>query len=474
MTADRPTVLIVGGDADGELAADLRGRDWEVVLAPDGEAALQALDARPFDGVVTELEAPGVDGMEVLRRARGHHADLGVVIVADAVPAERVVAALRAGAADVLTRPIHGDHLAAVLERALAHQRQARRLAEVEERLDERFGFERLAGRSGAIARVRDQIRHVAALRATVLIEGKAGTGKGLVARIIHQRGPRRAEPFVALSCRHLREADLSNEDGPSGSRTRGWIEQTNRGTLNLEDVESLSRPLQEWLLRFIQSRELEPGGGRGALRVDARLIVSTERDLEAEVHAGRFREDLYLKLSAVRIAIPPLRERPEDLAPLVQAILAEVQREHGRRVKGLTRGAFERLARHEWPGNVRELQILLERMVVLAAEEKRGTPVRLLGIADLPPHLRDADGPDESLRITVGMTAAEVERRLIEATMREAGHDKPRAAAMLGIGLRTLYRKLLTFGIRGGPAGPREARTSSRVRAKPGRRRRR
>jgi len=479
MTGTRPSVLIAGREADGtgDLAAALRERGWDVVWARDGEGAFHALDERDFDAVVTELEAPHLDGMAVLRHARGHHPEVCAVGVADAAPSERVVAALRAGAADVLARPIHLDRLAAVLERGLAQRRLAERLAQVEEQLDERFGVERLAGRSRAIARVTDQIRHVAASRATVLIEGEPGTGKGLVARLIHQHGPRRGERFVWASCAALApglaEGELFGEEGPPGAGRRGRLELADRGTLFLEEMEALPPAVQVRLLRFLQDREFERSGGRETLRVDARLIVSTTRDLAAEVRAGRFREDLFVRLSAVRIAIPPLRERPEDVAPLVQELLAELQREGGRRVKGVTRGVLERLTRHDWPGNVRELLNVLESMVIFGATARGRSPRRPLDLADLPPAWREADDPHERLRLSVGMTSAEVERRLIEATMRHVGYDKPQAAAMLGIGLRTLYRKLEAFGLRAAPA-PRRAAPAGRVRAKPARRRRR
>ena len=465
------SVLIVGRDPDGALAA-LRGRGWETATARDVEGAFSAIDVRPFDAVVTELDAPRLDGMAVLRRALERDPEAWVVIVADAPSVERVVAGLKAGAADVMVRPVHPDRLAAVLDRGLAHRRLARRLEQVEERLDQRFDIGSLAGRSRGMARVRDQIRHVAASRATVLIEGEPGTGKGVLARVIHQRGPRRAEPFVWASCAalapELAEAELFGEEGGGGNRVRGRIELADRGTLYLEQIDALAPPLQVRLLRFLLDRGVERGAGREALRVDARLIVSTSRDLAEEVRAGRFREDLYLKLSAVRIEIPPLRQRLDDLPLLAQALLAELQREHGRRVKGLTRGALERLARHDWPGNVRELLNVLESMVVFGADSRRG--IRLLGVADLPPAWREADDAGEELRISVGMTAAEAERRLIEATMRHARQDKPRAAAMLGIGLRTLYRKLEAFGMRQEPAGS-VRRTRARVRTKPRRR---
>jgi DNA-binding NtrC family response regulator len=477
MTDERPAVLLVGRQADGAggVAAALRERGWDVVLADDAGAALEALDARAFDGVVTALESGAVDGMAVLRRSRERHPDAWVVMVADAVPGGRVVEALRAGAADVVSRP-DPEQIAAVLERGLAHQRMARRLAHMEEHLDERFGIDRLAGRSRAIARVTDQIRQVAASRGTVLIEGEPGTGKGLVARIIHQRGPRRAARFVWASCAaltpELAAAELFGEEGPGLDRP-GRVELADRGTLLLEEIDALPAAGQVRLLRFLQDRTFERVGSRETRRSDARLIVSSPRDLAGEVRAGRFREDLFVRLSAVRIAIPPLRERPEDLAPLVTALLGDLAREHGRGAARVTPGVMERFARHDWPGNARELRNVLEAMVVFGGGSGRGARRRPLDVGDLPPAWRDAIDPQETLRIPVGTSLAEVERRLIEATMRHARQDKPRAAAMLGMGLRTLYRKLDALGMRGRePAG--RGREQARRGPKPGGRRRR
>jgi DNA-binding NtrC family response regulator len=314
-------------------------------------------------------------------------------------------------------------------------------------RRDDRRGFERLIGHSRAIARVIEQARHVATTRATVLIEGEPGTGKGLVARAIHEDGPRRDAPFVRVRLGSLAaagvEGELFGSEGEADRAPRGRFESAGGGTLYLDEIGEAPPAVQIKLLRAIQERGFERAGGTEMLKSDVRLIAGTQRDLSADVEAGRFREELYFRLGGVRVRMPPLRERPEDIPLLVESFLREFNHEHARRVTGITRGALDRLAAHAWPGNVRELENVVEGMVVLA----RGR--RALDLSDLPEPLREAATAAPRLELTVGMTVEEAERQLIAATLRHTGHDKQRAAAMLGIGLRTLYRKIKQHDIR-------------------------
>jgi DNA-binding NtrC family response regulator len=354
---------------------------------------------------------------------------------------------MRQGAADFQVRPLNLDKPLAVLRHGLERQALAARAAEMEARLDERLGYDALSGRSRGIQRVLEQVRHIAPTRATVLIEGEPGAGKGLLAQAIHQNSPRRGERFVWVSCGALAadavEGELFGlEPGASaGAAAAGRFEQAEGGTLFLDEVGALPPAVQVRLLRVLQDRSFERAGGSGTFRTDVRLIASTSRDLGAEVRAGRFREDLHERLGVVRVQMPPLRERREDIPLLVEAFLREFGREHGRRVTGVTRGALDRLMRHAWPGNVRELRNTIEGMVVFA--EGR----RPLDVSDLPAALREGERAGEKLEFAVGITVGEAERRLIAATLRHTGFDKPRAAAMLGIGLRTLYRKLKESG---------------------------
>jgi DNA-binding NtrC family response regulator len=321
-------------------------------------------------------------------------------------------------------------------------------MAAMERRLEERFGLERLTGGSQAIRRVLEQVRHVAPTRAAVLIEGEDGTGKGLVARSIHQNSSRKHEPFVWLDCGSLDpdliEAELfgtalSPAGEPGGSE--GRLEIADGGTLFLDRVSELPAAVQVRLLRAIQERAFERVGGRETLRADVRFLSASNRDLAGEVRRERFREDLYDRLSVAHIVMPPLRERRADIPFLVDEFIRELSRRHRRRIKGITRGALERLQAHDWRGNVRELKLTIEGMIVFAEGH------RTLEFSDLPEPLRQAS-PGGALDVRVGMTVDEAERKLVVATLRAAGNDKPRAARMRGIGLRTLYRKIQTYGL--------------------------
>jgi two-component system, NtrC family, response regulator HydG len=303
-----------------------------------------------------------------------------------------------------------------------------------------RAGLARLVGRSPAMARLLEQIRHLGSTTGPVLVTGEHGTGRGLVAEVLHEQGAR-SGPFVRVSGAGAADAlggELFGVAAAAGQPARpGAIEAAAGGTLFLDEVGALPPALQSGLLRLVRDRAFEPAGGGPTRIADVRVIASSTRDLAAEAAAGRFRPDLYERLAVVRLALPPLRERPEDIPLLAATLVRELDRAHGRRITGLTRGVLDRLGRHRWPGNVRELRDVLESMVAFADGR------RPLDLDDLPRALREPRGAGEKIELAVGTTVAEAERQLIEATMRHTGGDKRRAAAMLGIGLRTLYRKL-------------------------------
>ena len=296
--------------------------------------------------------------------------------------------------------------------------------------------------------RVREQILRVSASRGPVLIEGEAGTGKSLAAQALHHHGPASDQALVGVSFELLpapqAEARLFGTESEDGAEPRpGTLEQAEGGTMVLDEVGEASPSIQVRLLRLLQDREFERIGGRTTLRSQARLVATTARDLSLDAEAGRFRADLQRRLSALRLSLPPLRERTEDIPSLVEMFVGDAMAVRGRRITGTTPGLIDALARHSWPGNVRELRGVVEGMV--AAVERR----RALDVSDLPPALRRGGGKAEALNVTVGMTVEEVERSLIRATLRHTGGDKTRAAAMLGIGLRTLYRRIRTLGLR-------------------------
>jgi len=452
MQKTKPVVLVVDRESEAtrNLVAFLSQNELEVQWTRDGESAFNVLDDGAVDCLVAELKVHRIDGLALLQHARDRNPELCAVLITEGAGVEMAVEAMRRGAYDFQVKPLNFGKLLAVLRRGLSHQTLAARVAEMEGQLDERFGFESLTGHSRSIARVTEQLRHIAPTRATVLIEGETGTGKGVVAQAIHQNSPRKGERFVWVNVGALAEGVVESElfghergafTGASALR-RGRFEIADGGTLFLDEIGEAPPAVQVKLLRAIQDRTFERVGGTETLKSDVRLIAATNRDLSAEVKSGRFREDLYYRLSVVKVHVPPLRERREDLPLLVESFLREFNREHGRRVTGITRGVLERLTAYSWPGNVRELKNAIEGMVVFA--EGR----RPLDLSDLPEWLREVETRSPRLELAVGMTVEEAERQLIAATLQETGQDKPRAAAMLGIGLRTLYRKIKQYGI--------------------------
>jgi DNA-binding NtrC family response regulator len=429
------------------LAARLRARGNEVVIARDAEGAINALARAPFDALVCALGAPPLDGLAVLAAARARRPGVCAVLVAAPPVLERAVEAMRLGAWDVLARPAGADDVLASLHRGLEHASRAARADHRDEGRERRVGPLALTGGSRAIRRALEQVQHVAPTRAPVLIEGEEGTGRSVVARMLHSGSARADGPFVWADCspqpEGVLEAELCGLEPFGGPERPGRIELAEGGTLVLHEVEHLPARAQVVILRLLQDRTVERVGGAHSRRVDVRVLATTSRDLGEAARAGAFRGDLVDALALVRIALPPLRERREDIPLLVEQLVGEVAREHGRRRRRLTRGVVDRLVAHDWPGNVAELKRVLEGVIVTA--RGRGP----IDVSALPTRLRDTSPAHDAPHIEVGMTLAESERALVEATMRQTGGDKPLAAEMLGIGLRTLYRMLDRHGLR-------------------------
>ncbi|MEO5987698.1 MAG: sigma-54 dependent transcriptional regulator [Candidatus Eisenbacteria bacterium] len=443
MPRHRPRILVVDRESEAarQLVAFLHEHDFDVTWMLDAESAHNAITDTSPDCLVCEIRTRHIDGLGVLARAKERNPELCAVMITEGADVAVAVEAMRRGAYDFQAKPLNRDKLLATLRLGLQHQRLAARVARMQDALDTRFGLESLTGNSRAIQRVRDQIRRIAPTRATVLIEGEHGAGKGVVARAIHQNSTRRLGPFVAVSCTgpstEFLEQELFGLARGSTVRRQGRIEQAEGGTLFLDDIGDASPSVQLRMLRMLQDRAFDRVGGTQSAKVDVRLVVASSRDLGEDVRHQRFREDLFHTLSVVRILVPALRERHEDIALLVEAFLRPLGRAHGRRITAVTPGVLERFVAYAWPENVRELKNTLAGMIALSQSN------RPLEVSALPQAIRGAEVVGARAEFSPGMTMAEAERRLIELTLKHTRGDKARAARMLGIGLRTLYRKL-------------------------------
>ncbi len=467
-----PLILAVDDEASLRrvLSFTLARLGYRVETAESGEEALERIEGAPVDLVLLDLMLPGIDGLAVLRRARRLIPDLPVVVLTADGSVENAVEAMKLGAQDFLTKPFEMERLAIAVRNALEISHLSRQIRELRTQLGDRYSMDEIIGARGGLREAVGLIEKVIPTDLTVLIEGDSGTGKELFARAIHHEGPRKNGPFVAINCAALPESLLESElfGHEKGSFTgaekmhTGKFEAADGGTLFLDEVGELSPSVQAKLLRTIQERTVTRVGGNRPIPVDSRIICATNRDLSALVKEGRFREDLYYRLSVYPVSLPPLRERKEDLPDLVRHILRETR--HDRPV-AVHPGAMELLEAYSWPGNVRELQNALRRAVVLADEgpilPEHLPPCVQASLGDTLAPMPSAEmqvigrstlpGPDplgeKSDRV---VSLDEMERdhilRAIESTRGNLSH----AARMLSIGRTTLYRKLQKYGIQG------------------------
>ena len=449
---DRGRILIVEDDRPQAeaMAEALRRVGHTCVVVTDPRRALESLDADDFDIVVTDLVMQGVDGMEVLRHAKRIDPGAEVLMVTGHGTIETAVQAIRQGASDYITKPLNLGELRDRVAKALEHRRLVRRTEQLSAQLDERFGFEGIVGHSAAMQRVIQTCQQVAPTDATVLIEGESGTGKELVAKALHTNSRRKGKNFVALNCAALSEGILESElfghekGAFTGAVTRrkGRFEHADGGTLFLDEVGDMPPSTQIKLLRVLEDGEIVRVGSNEPQKVDVRLLSATNQDLDELVKRGKFREDLYFRLRVVRIALPALRERREDIPLLTEHYIRQIVREHGKNVTGITPEAQRVLAAYDWPGNIRELINTLETMILLAPHET-------LRVEDIPPEIHPSGRKAQADGFTPGMSLADAERIVIARTLEMTGGNRQQAARMLGIGERTLYRKIKDYGLK-------------------------
>ena len=454
---------ILGGEDDlahGEVVADaLRGAGHRVQSAPSGAEALRRLAAAPIDLVVTDLRLQDLDGMEIVarcREARGDRETPQCVVITGYGSVEGAVKAMQAGALTYLQKPLDVGILRQTARGAAERIALERSNRELRTTLDKTFGFPGIIGQTPVMQRVLDVLNQVGDTDATVLVLGESGTGKELVAQALHRSGPRRNQPFVPLNCAALAEGVLESElfgherGAFTGavSRRKGRFEAADGGTLFLDEVGDMPLPTQAKVLRALESGEIVRVGSNDTLRTNVRLIAATNRDLEAAVKAGTFREDLYFRLRVVAIELPPLRERLADIPTLADAFLQAAAARHGRPARSLTREALDLLTLYRWPGNVRELKNVVEAMVLMGRDA-------VLGPETVPVYVREPVERSDPLKSLSGIRLDEVERTLVTRTLQDVGGNRERAARLLGISVRTLYRKIQEYGLSEPGIGP-------------------
>ena len=445
-----PTILIVDDERntrDG-LQRALQGR-YEVLLAEDSRKAMQILESTAVDVLLTDLKMPGVDGMDLLRRAMALPQPPVCIMMTAYGSIENAVQAMQAGAYHYVTKPVNLDELDVILERALKSQRLEAENINLREQIDYKFGLENIIGESPAMRQVFETVQQVAPTRTTVLITGETGTGKELIAKAVHNLSPRKNGPFIAVHAAALPSTLLESElfghekGAFTGAVERriGRFELADRGTLFLDEIGELEPLMQVKLLRVLEEQAFERVGGAKTLQVDVRLVAATNRNLKKLVNEGKFRDDLFYRLSVVAVDLPPLRERREDIPLLVKTFLDEVSRENGKQVREVTPEALNLLLAYDWPGNVRELRNVIEQMVVMARAER-------LMVRDVPPQVRGTADLTKISVVRTGMTVEEAERQLIIQALKETDGNRTQAARKIGISRRTLHRKLKEYGL--------------------------
>ncbi len=456
MATSKPGILVVDDDNIilESLVEMLCLENYNVKGATGLQAALDILQRQPINLIISDINMSGGDGFELLRVVKQRWPETAIIMITGYGTIESAVEAIRMGAYDYLTKPIVDDEIRFVVERALHQQSLLLENKALKSQLDMRFGLDSLIGHDHRMQRVYDLIDAVAQSNANVLIEGESGTGKSLVAKVIHHRSDRQTKPFVEVACGAIPESLLESElfGHVRGSFTGaiadkvGKFKAADEGTLFLDEIATASTALQVKLLRVIQERQFEAVGSNETQTVDARLIFATNKNLEEEVDAGTFRQDLYYRINVVTITVPALRDRLSDIPLLAEKFLSTLSSQSKKSMSGFTQEAMECLQRYSWPGNVRELENVVERAVVLSRAGK-------IEVNDLPPKLVSYAGEPVSFDVTFPPTSLKKamegpERAVIEAALKANNWNRQLTADMLEINRTTLYKKMKRYGL--------------------------
>jgi len=451
--AERPNVLIVDDEVDHAqvVAETLERSGYRCTLATSGQQGLDFVNRGAYDLIVTDLVMKDVDGMEILRTAKRQIPDVEVVMLTGQGTIKSAVAAMQEGAFTCITKPIDTQEIRSVADKALERRRLSRDGLDVGYRDAGVPAFHGIIGDTNRMKSIFEMIKQVAVTDARVLVSGESGTGKELVAKVIHLTSPRRNKPFVGLNCASLSESILESElfghekGAFTGavSQRKGRFEYAGSGTMFLDEVGDMPISTQIKLLRVIEEGEIVRVGSNVPVKVDVRILSATNRDLEEAIREGKFREDLYYRLKVVTIALSPLRERRADIPLMIRAFIDEFSKKYHKEGVEITKAARKTLIKYRWPGNVRELMNCIESMVALAAGQT-------LDIDDVPVHIRRVALPPPLRRgKPASVNLEDMEKELIRSALEEVGGNREEAAKLLGIGERTLYRKLNKYSLR-------------------------
>jgi len=449
------SILVVeDGKSQREMLRDfLKDEGYEVLEAENGEKALKKIKENYLDLLLLDYRMPGIDGMKVLEKVKRINPEIDVIMMTAYGTIETAVNAMKAGAADYITKPIELQELLILIDR-ISERRILLRENEIlrEELRGKGVTTDQIIYQSSAMHEVINLAGRVANTRTTILIQGESGTGKELLAKLIHTLSPRLEKPMITVSCAALPESLLESElfghekgafTGASRRRI-GRFEEADGGTLFLDEIGEIPLSVQVKLLRFLQEREFQRLGGNQTIRSDVRIISATNQDLEAKVNEGTFREDLFYRLNVVAITVPPLRERKEDLPPLIDHFLMRFAVENGKEIQGINPEAKDLLLKYDYPGNVREVENIIERAVVIT----RGS---IISVSDLPFSKNSllVEQGGMKARGTLKESIESFEYQMVLQAMRETDNHQTKAANILGISERMLRYKLIKYGLK-------------------------
>ncbi|MDY5885753.1 MAG: sigma-54 dependent transcriptional regulator [Treponema sp.] len=444
------TLLIIDDEKNIRegLGANFEMEGYNVKLAENGQQGLEFISKGDIDLVITDLRMPGISGEEVLRKVTTETPGIPVIVLTGHGSIDSAVDAMRNGAYDFLTKPLNLDQLTMIVKRALEARELSLQHKQLKKEVENDMAFDKMIGKSAEMQKVFEMIKKVASSKASVLITGESGVGKEVVADAIHKLSPRKDHQCIKVHCAALSETLLESElfGHEKGAFTgadnlvKGRFELAHESSIFLDEIGEINPSVQIKILRVLQEKAFERVGGQETINVDVRIIAATNRVLEEEVKKGTFREDLYYRLNVIHIHVPPLRERKDDIPLLVASFLEEFAVENGKNIKGIDSQAKSAIYNYNWPGNIRELRNCIESAVVMCSGEE-------IKLEDLPPTVSKSAG-DQSINIPANATLDEAEKIIILQTLAANKNNKSKTADLLGIGRKTLHRKLEEYGI--------------------------